>query len=74
MSNRVLLIYTGGTIGMKRSDQGYLPDPEFHQVMTSRSAGMLPVFDYKTLEWGTFYQPGAKAISGPAAEAAGPEI
>ena len=28
-SSRVLIIYTGGTIGMKNSDQGYVPYPNF---------------------------------------------
>ena len=28
-NNRVLLIYTGGTIGMKKTDRGYMPAPGF---------------------------------------------
>ena len=29
MKKKVLLLYTGGTIGMKESEQGYVPDPDF---------------------------------------------
>ena len=28
-SNKVLIIYTGGTIGMKATEQGYRPAPDF---------------------------------------------
>ena len=29
MKKKVLLLYSGGTIGMKESEQGYVPDPDF---------------------------------------------
>lgn len=50
MTHRTLLLYTGGTIGMKMSADGYVPDPEFQSVMGPRAAGMLPPFDYQVVD------------------------
>ncbi|WP_415892283.1 asparaginase [Neptuniibacter sp. PT8_73] len=38
MSQNVLLIYTGGTIGMQASDKGYVPMSGFEDVIRSRLA------------------------------------
>jgi len=52
MSQNVLLIYTGGTIGMQASDKGYVPMSGFEDVIRSRLAhshhSALP--DFKMIE------------------------
>lgn len=36
MTGRILIIYTGGTIGMRRSEQGYIPAAGFQQLMEAQ--------------------------------------
>ncbi|UTW11647.1 asparaginase domain-containing protein [Marinobacterium rhizophilum] len=49
MSRRILVIYTGGTIGMQPSIDGYVPMPGFHDqlvsLLDSRACGQLPAYD-----------------------------
>ena len=49
MNSRILIIYTGGTIGMVPSDDGYVPMPGFHdQLMNqldSRASEQLPAYE-----------------------------
>ncbi|WP_345793607.1 asparaginase domain-containing protein [Thauera sp. JM12B12] len=47
MSGRVLVLHTGGTIGMARSPDGYRPMPGFGAVLRRQLAGVsgLPAFD-----------------------------
>ncbi|MET4000511.1 asparaginase domain-containing protein [Marinobacterium sp. MBR-109] len=46
MMNRVLVIYTGGTIGMVASDNGYVPEPGFDaRLRAALGDRALPVFD-----------------------------
>ncbi|GGO86976.1 L-asparaginase 1 [Marinobacterium nitratireducens] len=53
MSRRILILYTGGTIGMLPSAEGYVPMPGFHdrllQQLDSRATAQLP--DYDLLEF-----------------------
>lgn len=53
MKKRVLIIYTGGTIGMKASSDGYVPMAGFDQLLqdslNSRATTQLP--DYEVLEF-----------------------
>jgi L-asparaginase len=53
MKKKVLIIYTGGTIGMKKSDKGYVPDPDFaikvRQIPELYEPGM-PTFDILSLD------------------------
>jgi len=50
MKRRVLIIYTGGTIGMQRSAQGYVPAPGFsdrvEQLLSARGINTLPDFEF----------------------------
>jgi len=52
MKKRILVVYTGGTIGMQPSDKGYVPVAGFDQLLTSclhkKAASQLP--DYEVLE------------------------
>ncbi|MFC6671520.1 type I asparaginase [Marinobacterium aestuariivivens] len=49
MSRRILILYTGGTIGMLSTGDGYVPMPGFHdrllQQLDSRATGQLPAYD-----------------------------
>lgn len=36
MSKRILILYTGGTIGMRRTDAGYVPEPGLDRLLTGR--------------------------------------
>lgn len=49
MKGRILIIYTGGTIGMRQSAQGYVPGVGFKQLMQTQLGqallNRLPVFD-----------------------------
>ncbi len=53
MKKKIMIIYTGGTIGMKKSDRGYIPDPDFaikvRQIPELYEPGM-PAFDIVSLE------------------------
>lgn len=54
MKRRVLIIYTGGTIGMKRSEHGYVPMAGFRELLAAQlkteDAAQLP--DYQLTEFG----------------------
>lgn len=54
MKRRVLILHTGGTIGMRASDNGYVPAAGFAQLLAqrldSRAAGQLPDYDLVELE------------------------
>ena len=54
MKRRVLIIYTGGTIGMKPSEQGYVPMRGFHELvarqLNSRGINELPDFQFDMIE------------------------
>ncbi|TCK08551.1 asparaginase [Marinobacterium mangrovicola] len=54
MSARVLVIYTGGTIGMVPSEQGYVPEPGFHDrvqaQLDSLGEAALPEYDLIELD------------------------
>lgn len=49
MASSILIIYTGGTIGMQSSEQGYVPVPGFEALIEERLAhshhALLPDFD-----------------------------
>lgn len=49
MHNKILIIYTGGTIGMQPSEHGYVPVPGFEALIEERLAhshhALLPNFD-----------------------------
>jgi L-asparaginase len=49
MNKRILIIYTGGTIGMMPSDEGYVPMPGFHEQLISqldsRASEQLPAYE-----------------------------
>lgn len=49
MHNNILIIYTGGTIGMQPSEHGYIPVPGFEALIQERLAhshhALLPNFD-----------------------------
>lgn len=49
MNKRILIIYTGGTIGMMPSDNGYVPMPGFHdqlmRQLDNRASGQLPAYE-----------------------------
>lgn len=48
MSKRVLIVYNGGTIGMKRTDTGYSPESGYLQAQMK----MIPAFKHPSLpEW-----------------------
>jgi L-asparaginase len=50
---KVYILYAGGTIGMKRSAYGYVPDPEFEQrvqAMLAPYADSLPEWRIKTFD------------------------
>ena len=48
MSKRVLIVYNGGTIGMKRSDTGYSPESGYLQAQMK----LIPAFRHPSLpEW-----------------------
>ncbi|MEH6629078.1 MAG: asparaginase [Motiliproteus sp.] len=53
MKKRILILYTGGTIGMEPSEQGYVPvagfDRLLQKLLRSRAAQQLP--DYEVLEF-----------------------
>lgn len=53
MKKKILIIYTGGTIGMKKSGNGYVPDPDFaikvRQIPELYEPGM-PQFDILSLD------------------------
>ncbi len=53
MKKNILIIYTGGTIGMKKSGNGYAPDPDFaikvRQIPELYEPGM-PAFDIISLD------------------------
>lgn len=54
MKKKVLVIYTGGTIGMVPSENGYRPDPDFPVKIKTDigriSDSKIPEFDIKTME------------------------
>lgn len=54
MSRKILLIYTGGTIGMQPSDRGYVPIKGFESLIRERLAhshhAALPDFDFIELD------------------------
>lgn len=49
MSNKILILHTGGTIGMQTSDEGYIPVPGFENLIRERLAhshhAALPEFE-----------------------------
>lgn len=53
MSKPLLLIYTGGTIGMVRSEQGYVPAPGFERLLRDRLAHAPghPITDFEFIEF-----------------------
>ena len=52
--SRVLIIYTGGTIGMQPSEQGYVPMSGFNELvateLNSRGINGLPDFEFDMIE------------------------
>lgn len=54
MKRRVLIIYTGGTIGMQPSEQGYVPMSGFNELVStelnSRGINGLPDFEFDMIE------------------------
>ena len=54
MKKRILIIYTGGTIGMQRSECGYVPVSDFrqllHEQLKTEAAKQLP--DFQIAEFG----------------------
>lgn len=54
MDSRILLIYTGGTIGMVRSEEGYVPSKGFESLLRQRLETAMPSdtfeFDYVEFE------------------------
>lgn len=54
MKKRILLIYTGGTIGMNRSDSGYAPQPGFLQELLNHipalHASAMPAWELYELD------------------------
>lgn len=53
MKRQILILYTGGTIGMKSSEQGYVPDDGFEALLdaqlSTRATDQLP--DYQLLKF-----------------------
>ncbi|MDV7340248.1 asparaginase [Terasakiella sp. A23] len=52
---RILIVYTGGTIGMRTSDQGYQPVDGFADLLARRLEGrtLTPLPDYDLIEFET---------------------
>ncbi|NVK18413.1 MAG: asparaginase [Methylocystaceae bacterium] len=50
---RILIVYTGGTIGMRRSPQGYVPVDGFADLLSKRLEGrtLTPLPDYDLIEY-----------------------
>ena len=55
MSSRILLIYTGGTIGMTRSEDGYAPSGGFEALLRNRlqTASPQSAFEFDYVEFET---------------------
>jgi len=53
LTKPLLLIHTGGTIGMIRSEQGYVPAPAFEQLLRERLASVVahPVTGFDFIEF-----------------------
>jgi len=50
---KTLILYTGGTLGMRRSASGYVPDSDLESLLEkllAATAGQLPAYDFYTLE------------------------
>ncbi|MBY4677715.1 asparaginase [Marinobacterium arenosum] len=54
MKRRILILYTGGTIGMQPSEQGYVPVTGFHELLQqqlhSKTSQQLPEFELLELD------------------------
>jgi len=52
--HKILILYTGGTIGMKPTDEGYKPDPEFpdhiRKDIGAIQDSQLPEFDIQSMD------------------------
>lgn len=51
MSKKILVIYTGGTIGMVDSDQGYVPAAGFEDLMRAQLTDVSDIPDFDVLEY-----------------------